>query len=208
MRARSVFRVMRRRPSLHRVVFAALFARLVAIGAKAPTVGGRHHLAALVVEIHVIDLLDRAAGEPRLMLDQVLQPGLGADRVVALHGQMPGPVGAGPHRVHAGQAADIAGNDPAGREQETRQRDDAAPARARRIVRIAPQRIVVADAMRVVADRVARRLVAPGLQRVLDPHVHASSQRIQRFVGDLREQPVRSSLMPAPAFRARAAPCG
>ena len=182
---------MRRRPSLHRIVFAALFARLVAIRAEAPTVGGRHHLAALVVEVHMIDLLDRAAGEPGLMFDQILEPGLGADRVVALHRLMPGPIGARPHRVNARQATDIAGNDPAGREQEARQRDDTAPARRCRIVRIAPQRIVVADPVRVMADLIARRLVAPRLQRVLDPHVQPASQRIQPFFGDVREQPVR-----------------
>ena len=54
---------MRRRSPLHRIVLAAPLPRLVAIGPKAPTVGGSHHLAALIVEIHVIDLLDRAAVE-------------------------------------------------------------------------------------------------------------------------------------------------
>jgi hypothetical protein len=100
----------------------------------------------------VVDLLDRASGEPGLVFDQVLQPGLRADRIVAQYRQMPGPIRTSPHRVHTGQATDITGNDPAGCEQEAGQRNDTTPTRARCVIRITPQRIVVADAMRVVTD--------------------------------------------------------
>src|SRR4030095_9143929 len=95
-------------------VLGPLFTREVAVGAEAPAVRPRHELAVLVVEVHVIDLLDGPAGERRLVGDQVLQPRLGGDGVVAAHGQVPVPVCAGPHGVHAGQAAHVA-------------RDDAAP---------------------------------------------------------------------------------
>ena len=59
---------------------------MVALGAEAPAVGVGDLVALLVEEIDVIDLLDRAAGEPGLVLDQVLELGLGRDLVVALTG--------------------------------------------------------------------------------------------------------------------------
>src|SRR5215831_15049523 len=95
----------------------------------------------------MVGLLDGAAGEARLVLDNVLQPGLARYRIVAPHDLVPGPVGARPHGVHAGQAADIARDDAAGGEQEARQRDHVAVAGLGRIVGHAPQRIVVADAV-------------------------------------------------------------
>src|SRR3546814_12760266 len=55
-------------------------------------------------------------------------------------------------RSHARQPAHVARNNAAGGEQEAGQRHDTAMAGARRVVRIAPQRVVVADAVRVVAD--------------------------------------------------------
>ena len=59
----------------------------------------------------------------------------------------------------------------------------------RRVVRIAPQRIVVADAVRVVADVVARRLVAPRLERVRRSRTPMRRRSASSaFVGDLREQ--------------------
>ena len=175
------------RLGLHLRVFRAVLARQVAVRAEAPAIGGRDQLAALVGEVDVIDLLDRAPGERRLVLDQVLEPRPRRDRVIAPHGKMPGPVGAGPHGMHARQAADIAGDDAVRREQKAGRRDDVAPARALRVLRIAPERIVVADAVRVVADPVARGLVAPGLERVGDLDADAAPEVVEALVGDLRE---------------------
>ena len=110
---------------------------------------------------------------------------LGRDHVVAVHRLVPVPVRAGPHRVHAGQAADITGDDAAGREEEARQRDDAAVSARRRVFGVAPQRIVVADAVRVVADVVARRLVAPRLRGRADLHADALAQLVQALPGNL-----------------------
>ena len=160
----------------------------VSIGAEAPAVRPRHELAVLVVEVHVIDLLDGPAGERRLVRDQLLQPRLGGNGVVAAHWQVPVPVRAGPHGVHAGQAAHVAGDDAARGEEEARRRDDSAVTRAGRVVWITPQRIVVANPVRVVTDTVARGLVAPRLEGIGDLDADAPAQVIERVVGDLGEQ--------------------
>src|SRR5262249_27852323 len=140
-------------------------------------------------EVDVIDLLHRAAGKAGLMLDEVLQIGLGSDRIVAMHRLVPGPVRARPHRMNAGKTADIAGDDPAGREQEARQPDDAAEPGLCGIVGSAPRGIVAADAMGVVADVVARRLIAPRLRRVFDGLAEPFAQMIQASLGDLWKAP-------------------
>jgi hypothetical protein len=43
---------------------------------KHPAVGFGDHVAVLVEEVDVVDLLEAAAGETRLVLDQVFQVGL------------------------------------------------------------------------------------------------------------------------------------
>src|SRR4029453_19655481 len=136
----------------------------------------------------VIDLLDGSARERRLWLDQVLPPRLGRDRVVAMPGQLPRPARAGPQRVHARQPPDVARDDPARREEKARRRDDAGPARAGGVLGIAPERVVVADAVGVVADVVARRLVAPWLERVGDLDADPPAQAVEPLRGDLGKQ--------------------
>ena len=170
-------------------VLGALLARVVALGAEAPAVGAGDEVAFLVEEIDMVDLLHRAAGELRLMDDQVLEPRLGGDLVVAVDRLVPVPVRARPHGMDARQAADITRDDAAGREQERRQGDHVAELRLLRVFRHAPQRIVVADAMGVVADVVARRLVAPRLGGLADLDADALAQRIEPFLGDLRKAP-------------------
>src|SRR5882757_4389782 len=59
---------------LHVLVLGALLARMVALGAEAPAVGAGDEVAVLIEEIDMVGLLDGAAGEARLMLDDVLQP--------------------------------------------------------------------------------------------------------------------------------------
>jgi len=59
---------------------------------------------------------------------------------------------------------------------------------ARRVGRIAPEGIVVADAVRVVADVVAGGLVAPGLEGVGDRHPDPAAQVVEALLGDLGEE--------------------
>ena len=63
--------------SLYLVPFSRAWSRSVR---KHQLSASATQLAVLVEEIDVIDLLHGAAGEPRLVLDQVLQPRLGRDR--------------------------------------------------------------------------------------------------------------------------------
>ena len=102
------------------LVLGALLARVVTFGAEAPAVGVGDEVTLLVEEIDVIDLLHRPAGELGVVQDQVLEPGLGGDFVVAMHRLVPAPVRARPHGMDARQAADIARDDAAGREQKAR----------------------------------------------------------------------------------------
>src|SRR5204863_3936201 len=134
-----------RRAGLDLAVLGALLARVVALGPEAPAIRFGDEVALLVEEIDVVGLLDRAARETGLMLDEVLQLGLGRNHVVAPDGLVPGPVGARPHGVDTGQPPDIARHDAAGAEQEARQRDDATMIGLGGVFGIAPERIVVAD---------------------------------------------------------------
>src|SRR5882757_2229101 len=52
------------------------------------------------------------------------------------------------------------------------------------IIGIAPQRIVVADTVRVMADVVARRLIAPGLGGHAEGDAEAFAQIVDAFLGD------------------------
>src|SRR5262249_46238165 len=81
-----------RRPRLDGRVLAATLPRVIAVGAEAPAVGARDELAVLIVEVDVIDLLDRPPGEGRLVLHQILEPRFRRDRFVARHRTMPAPV--------------------------------------------------------------------------------------------------------------------
>src|SRR5207249_1840848 len=123
---------------------------------------------------------------------------------------MPRPFGTRPHRVHARQPADVARDDPARGEEKTRRSQHATPAGAGRIVGIAPERVVVADAVGVVADAVACRLVAPGLERVGDLDADPAAQVVQALLGDLRkERPLTGhAWAPRRSPPTRAAPCG
>src|SRR5262249_38749876 len=101
-------------------IFGALLAGGIAVGAKAPALGVGDEVAVRAVEVDVVDLPDGATGKAGVVLDEVGEPSLGPDLLVALYPAMPPPIGAGPHGVHARQPADIAGDDAARREQEAR----------------------------------------------------------------------------------------
>ena len=202
-------------------VFRAALARFVAIGAEHPGVAVGNLVAVLVEEIDVIDLLKGAAGKAGLVLDQILQVRLGGDGVAAQHGLVPRPVRARPHGMNARKTAAVAGHDAAGGEQKARQRHDGAVARFLGIGRIGPQRVVVADAVRVVANAVARRLVIPRLDRIGDRHADALAKVVETLFGDLGEavgggfgdglhssSPEKFSVRSRPRLRARVGSCG
>ena len=160
------------RPSADFGVLGALFACQVSVGTEAPAIGYfGDQVAVWIEEVHVVDLLDCSSGEFRIVLDQVLQPCFGADFLVAQYRLVPRPVSTGPHRMDARNPAHVSGHDAAGGEQETRQRHDAAETRPRGIRWIAPQRVVVTNAVSVMTDVVACCFVAPWFERILDPHV-------------------------------------
>ena len=166
-------------------VLRALLAGMVAVGAEAPAVCLGQKFAILREEVDMVGLLHGAPGEAGIVLDEILEPGFGADFSVAQDRLVPGPVRARPHRVHTGQPADIAGDNAAGGEEEARQRDDIAIFGVLRILRIAPERVIVADAMRIMADIVARGLVAPRLDRLLDLDADALAklgQSLRRYL--------------------------
>src|SRR5690606_37013026 len=123
------------------LVLGADLAGVIALGAEAPAVGLGHLVAFLVVELHVVDLLDGTAREARLVRNQCLERGFRGDFVVAAHGLVPGPVGPGPHGMDARQAADVARHDAVGGEQEAGQGDDAAVLGLGGIGGIAPKRV-------------------------------------------------------------------
>src|SRR5207245_10731216 len=89
---------------------------------------------------------------------------------------------------HEGETADGAGDEAARVEEKARRRDEAAPVRAGRVVGIAPERVVVSDAVGIVADVVARRLMAPRLERVGDLDADSPAQVVEPLLGDLREE--------------------
>src|SRR4030095_921516 len=103
----------------------------------------------------------------------------------------------------------VAGDDAARGEEEARGRDDAAPASLRGVGGVAPERIVVADAVGVMADAVARRLVAPRLERVGDLDTDAFAEGLEALGGGIpgqRSGPNRASWHAGSP--GRAGPCG
>ena len=88
-------------------------------------------------------------------------------------GAAPAEVGAAVHRVDAGQAADVAGDDPIHREED----------RGRRHAGAGPEGVAVADAVGPVADGVAAGDLDVGL-RPSHGAAHQGSQRGERVVGD------------------------
>src|SRR5262249_1937323 len=107
------------------------------------------------------------------------------------------------------EPADVARDDPARGEEKARRRQDSAPARAGRVLGIAPEWVVVADPVRVVTDVVARGLVAPGLERVGDLDADAAAQVVQPLLGDLGKPRLLTGHGWAPRRSPpiRAAPC-
>src|SRR5262249_22811203 len=119
----------------------------------------------------------------RLMLDQVLEPSLGVELIAELHRAMPRHVDSCEHRMHSRQPADVAAERAVEREDEGG-RGKRMHLGAGGIAGIAPQRIIVADAVRPMADIVARGVVAPRLERVLNRYADELTQLSETLVGD------------------------
>jgi hypothetical protein len=67
--------------------------------------------------------------------------------------------------MYSGQATDISRNDTTRRVQKAWKRDDATVIRFRSIGWVAPKRIVITNAVRIVSNVIPGRLVAPRLSR-------------------------------------------
>src|SRR5216683_6734052 len=113
-----IARIMHLRFLLNFVILGAALTRRVTLGAEAPAITLGNQFTVLVVEFAAINLLDRAAGEAGLMLDQVLEPGLGVELVAKHYRLMPGHIDAREHRMHSGQATDVAAERPVQRKNE------------------------------------------------------------------------------------------
>src|SRR5215467_14011650 len=113
-----------RRLTFDLLILGTGFACQVAICAKTPGVRTGELAIRLVVEVDVIDLLNGAAGEARVMLDEIFEIGAGSNLGVAMDGPVPGKVTAGEHGVHAGESAHIATDNAATGKEERGQGDD------------------------------------------------------------------------------------
>ena len=164
---------------LQRGVLRAALAGDIAVRTKTPGIRTRELVAGFVEEVDVIDLLDRTPGELCIVFDQVFQVSLGRQYGIAPDRFLPREIATGKHRVYSGQATNVAADNTAAGENERRRRDDPPVARFLRVVGVAPQRVVVADPVRVVPNIVARRLVAPRLERVPDPHPDPFAQVVE-----------------------------
>ena len=155
---------------------------MVALGAEAPAVGLGDLVALLVEEVDVIDLLDRPTGEARLC--SIRSFSYASVEITSLRRTGLCQFQSAPDHIAwtPGKPADVAGHDAAGGKQEARQRDDAAVIGLGGVVGIAPQRIVVADAVRVVADVVARGLIAPRLGGRADRDADALAQIVKALL--------------------------
>jgi hypothetical protein len=145
--------------------------RGVALGVHEVGVPDRHQLAVLVPVDASPDRHRRATTEVRSLLGgDVDVEATHPDPVAFAHGvEVPGVV-AGPEHVHAGErtsapAAQVRRVGQVGGQaralEEPGRGEDAAPARPPCVLGIAPQRVVVAEAVGVVADPVAGRLLVP-----------------------------------------------
>ena len=113
----------------------------------------------------MVDLLDGAPGEAGVVFDQILEVGRRTDGRAADDRLVPGQIGPGPHGVHTRQAPHVPREDPAESEHEAGRGDDRPVSSRFGIVGIAPQRVVIADPVGVMANVVAGCLVTPRLDR-------------------------------------------
>src|SRR5262245_26962430 len=97
------------------------------------------------------------------MLHQILQVGVAVNSVTQKKGTVPGDVSCGPHGVHPGQSTHIARQNPVERKHERGGRDQLPVGGTGGVLRIAPEGVVVANAMGVMTDVVSGYLVTPWL---------------------------------------------
>src|SRR5262245_50213872 len=89
-----------RRLTLDLLILGTGFACQVTISAKTPGIRTGELAVLLVVEVDVIDLLDGAAGEARVMFDEIFEIGTGSNLSITMDRPVPGEVTAGEHGVH------------------------------------------------------------------------------------------------------------
>src|SRR5262245_11747858 len=112
-----------RRLTLDLLILGTGFACQVTICTKTPGIRTGELVARLIVEVDVIDLLDGAAGEARVMFDEIFEIGAGGNLGVTMDGPVPGEVTAGEHGVHAGESTHIATRNAATGKEERGQSD-------------------------------------------------------------------------------------
>ena len=100
---------------------------------------------------------------------------------------MPGDVDPGKHGVNAGQASHIAAERAIEREDKGGGRHEAAILSLGSIRWIAPQGVVIADAVCPMANVVAGRLITPRLHRVLNRHTDQFPQVSETLFRDERK---------------------
>src|SRR5215831_4371981 len=165
------------------------FACQVAICAKTPGIRTGEVGIRPVVEVDVIDLLDGAASEARVMLDEIFEIGAGGNLGVAMDGPVPGEVTAGEHGVHPGESTHIATHNAATGKEERGQGNDVPILCGLAIGRITPQRVVVTNPVRIVPNIVTGGFVAPWLKGVLDALPNTLAECGERLVGDADKLP-------------------
>src|SRR5580692_2853251 len=95
-------------PLLGLSVLGAALARGIALGAETPAIALGNQFAALIEEFTMVNLLDRATSEARVVLDQILEPDFGGKFVSQKHRAVPDNVDTGKHRMDASEPAYIA----------------------------------------------------------------------------------------------------
>src|SRR5271170_3105468 len=141
----------------------------------------------MIVKFTAVYLLDRASREARFVFNQILQPHLGGEAIAEQHRAVPGHVDPGKHRVHPGESANVSAEGAIEREDKRGRGQYPSVLRFLAVGRIAPQGIVVADAVRPVPDAVAGGLVAPRLERVLNRNANQLAQVGEAPFGDYRK---------------------
>src|SRR5579883_3391155 len=149
-----------------------------------PAFARRIPLGALIIKFTAVDLLDGAAGKAGVMLNQILEPGSRCELVPEHYRSVPGDVDARKHRVNSRKAANVSTEGTVKRKNKRRRCKQASIRRASRIIRVAPEWIVITDTVRPMPDIVAGCFVAPGFERVFDWHINQFAQFGETLLSD------------------------
>src|SRR5579875_1002011 len=139
------------------LVLGPAFARRIPLGAEAPAITLRN---------------------------QLLAPGSRCELVPEHYRSVPGDVDARKHRVNSRKAANVSTEGTVKRKNKRRRCKQASIRRASRIIRVAPEWIVITDTVRPMPDIVAGCFVAPGFERVFDWHINQFAQFGETLLSD------------------------